>query len=66
MKVVSDFQCRKYRILTLDGSKWSVKKYHKYRINGKEYEPVPVYDAGDNIIAVESEESFSGKEVEFI
>ena len=41
------------------------KKYHKYLIDGKEYDCVPVYDL-PNHIAINSDEGFIGKKVEFI
>ena len=39
--------------------------YKKYSIDGKEYEPVTIYDA-QNCIAIESREEFVGKIVKFI
>ena len=66
MKIVEDFQLEKYRVLILDGNRFSAKHYRKYKIDGKEYESVPVYDAGDNVVAIEAEGSFAGKTIEFI
>lgn len=40
-------------------------KYYYFIIDGKKYRPVPVYDV-KNTIAVESDENFIGKTVEFI
>lgn len=39
--------------------------YYYFIIDGKKYKPVPIYDL-KNAIAVESDESFIGKTVEFI
>ena len=62
-KVVYDFQVRNYRVLKLD--EMSKLDYKKYSIDGKEYEPVTIYDA-QNCIAIESREEFVGKIVKFI
>ena len=62
-KVLYDFAAGKYRVLKLDGEK-PQKAYSKYVINGKEYKAVTIYDA-PNCIAIESEDSFAGKMVEF-
>lgn len=42
-----------------------MKKYSKYRIEGKEYEPVPVYDLPKHI-AIEGKGEFVGNTVEFV
>ena len=54
-KVVYDFQFRNYRVLKL----YEMPKldYKKYSIDGKEYEPVTIYDE-QNCIAIESKEEF--------
>lgn len=65
-KVIDEFQCGKYRVLILDDSKMTLDNCQKYRIEEKEYTPVSVYDARENVIAIETEESFIGKTVEFI
>jgi len=36
-----------------------------FLIDGKKYSPVPIYDA-KNCIAIESDESFLGKVIEFV
>lgn len=64
LEIISEFKVGKYMILELNGNK-PLKAYRKYVIAGKDYEIVPLYDAGQNYIAVESSESFIGKTVEF-
>lgn len=54
-KVVYDFQVRNYRVLKLD--EMPKLDYKKYSMDGKEYEPVTIYDA-QNCIAIESKEEF--------
>lgn len=63
-KVVHEFSIGKYKILKLDEMKPS-RPYKGYQIDGKPYSIVPIYDAG-NCIAIESADSFKGKNVEFI
>jgi len=63
-KVIEDYQINQYRVLILDGPT-SRKPYRRYRIDGKVYEMVRMTHA-QCAIAVESEESFLGKTVEFI
>lgn len=63
LKIVSDFSIGKYRVLKLDGEK-PTKSYTKYRIDGKVYNIVPMYDA-PNCIAIETDASLQGKTVEF-
>lgn len=65
-KVMNEWHVAKYAILTLDGSVKEEPAHSKYRILGIEYVPVPVYDMGDNVIAIESSDSLLGKNVEFI
>jgi hypothetical protein len=62
-KVIYNFQIGQYSVLKLD--EIPEKKYSKYRINGKEFEPVPIYDM-PQCIAISSTEDFLGKIVEFI
>jgi len=62
-KVIYEFSVSKYKLLKLDGE-LPKKDYTYFVIDGKKYKPVPVYDA-QNCIAVESTESFLGKEVSF-
>lgn len=62
-KVVSEFRVKNYIVLKLD--KQPLTSYYKYRIDGKEYDPVPIYDM-PGCIAIESEKSFIDKQVEFI
>ena len=62
-KVIYEFSVNKYKLLKLDGE-LPKTKYTCFLIDGKKYKPVPVYDA-PNCIAVETEESFLGKTVEF-
>ncbi|MCR5837083.1 MAG: hypothetical protein K6G88_11300 [Lachnospiraceae bacterium] len=62
-KVIYNFQIGQYSVLKLD--EIPEKKYSKFRINGKEFEPVPIYDM-PQCIAIASTEDFFGKIVEFI
>ena len=63
-KIVSSLRVGKYTLLSLDGAVPMVE-HKKYRIDGKEYSIVPVYDL-PNSIAITAEGSFVGKIVEFI
>lgn len=63
-KVIDEFQIGKYTVLGLD-KPITARAYRRYRIDGKVYEIVPVYDA-PKCIAIEAEGSFLGKTVEFI
>lgn len=51
-------------ILTLDEDT-PFRPYWHYVIDGVEYEPVMVYDMGENVIAIKAYGSFIGKTVEF-
>lgn len=63
-KVISELKIDKYKVLMLDEKQTNVA-YSKYLIDGKEYTPVPMNDA-PNCIAIESEDSFVDKIVEFV
>lgn len=63
-KVISEFGIGKYKVLHLDEKK-PPKAYTKYAIDGKHFKAIPIYDA-PNCIAVESNDSFKGKTVEYI
>ena len=60
-KVVSQWKIGKYLALELNQS-LPKTEYTKYKISGKEYEPVPVYDL-PNHIAIEATGDFEGEEV---
>ena len=62
-KVIDEFHINKYAVLILD--KMPQKVYTSFLISGTKYKPVPVYDAR-NCIAIESNESFVGKTIDFI
>lgn len=62
--IVSEIRVGKYTLLSLDGPV-PMKEHRKYRIDGIEYDIVPVYDLA-NSIAIAAEGSFVGKNVEFI
>lgn len=62
--VISELQVDKYIVLTLDGPV-PIKAHRKYRIAGKDYDIVPMYDM-PNGIAIAAEGSFVGEVVEFI
>ena len=47
-KVVSEFQAGKYAVLKLDKS-ISERNYFGFRIDGKDYQAVPVYDLPGHI-----------------
>ena len=63
-KIISEFSIGKYRVLKID-EEIPKKSYSLFRIDGKEYKPVPIYDA-PNCIAIESSENFLGKQVDFV
>lgn len=63
-KVISEFNVGKYLILKLDEAVPN-RKFAKYKIGDALFNPVVMYDA-TNCIAVESSESFKGKNVEFV
>ncbi len=62
-RVIENFRIGKYAVLKLD--EIPKTEYDKFRIEGKEFEPVPVYDM-PQCIAIESNEQFLNKIVEFI
>ena len=62
-RVTDEFRIGKYAVLKLD--KMPQEKHWKYKIDGMEFEPVPIYDA-QQCIAIESNDNFIGKTVEFI
>lgn len=63
-KIISQWTVGKYAVLEMDQG-FPMKAYKKYRIDGKEYDIVPVYDFPGNI-AIEAEGDFVGKTVEFV
>lgn len=63
-KVIGQLPVGKYIALELDVN-LPVNGYKKFRIDGKEYEPVPVYEL-PNHIAIEAQGNFKGKTVEFV
>ena len=63
-KVISQWNIGKYVALELNQS-LPKTEYRKYRISGKEYEPIPVYDLPKHI-AIEATGNFEGETVEFI
>ena len=62
-KVISEFSLGKYKVLALDGE-LPTKGHRNYVIDGKLFSIVPLYDI-PNSIAIESNDSFIGKTVEF-
>ncbi len=62
-KVIKELHIAKYTVLVLD--KMPDVAYHVFGIDGKTYEPIPIYDA-ENCIAIESDGNFIGKTVEFL
>ena len=62
-KVISEMNIGNYKVLALDGE-LPLKRYRKYVIDGTAYDIVPVYDL-PNCIAIESDDHFAGKTVEF-
>lgn len=63
-KVISELTVNKYKVLILDERQTNID-YNSYLIDGKEYKPVSIYDA-PNCIAIESDDTFKGKTVEFV
>jgi hypothetical protein len=63
-KIISEFCINDYTVLTLDNDV-PLKKHNGYRIDGKDYDIVPVYDM-PGCIAVVGEGPFVGKTVEFV
>lgn len=55
-KVLSQWEIGKYTALELDYD-ISLKKHRKYRINGNDYDPVPVYDMPKHI-AIEGKTNY--------
>lgn len=64
IKILSQWEIGKYTALELDHD-IPLKKYKKYRINGIDHDPVPVYDMPKHI-AIEGKGDFVGNTVEFI
>lgn len=62
--IVSEWKLGKYTVLELS-QKPPKTHYAKYRIDGSEYDIVPVYDLPGHI-AIEAKGKFQGKTVEFI
>ncbi len=64
--VIDEWKLGQILVLFLDKPLDGLPPFSKYRIDGKEYDPVPVYDMGDKVIAIKSDFHFKGKVVEFI
>jgi hypothetical protein len=64
-KVNYEFIAVKYRVLGLD-EPIPDKSFYKYEIDGKKYEPVPVYDLPGCIAIDDDGKSLMGKEVLFV
>lgn len=64
-KVISQWKVGKYLVLNLN-QKLPSESYTRYRIDGEEYDSVPVYDLPGNIAIETKERDFVGKNVEFI
>lgn len=62
--IVSSFKAGRYTVLKLDRN-INEKHYSKYRIDGREYPIVPVYDLPLHI-AIEADGAYEGKTVECI
>lgn len=62
--IVSECELGKYSLLQLDQNP-PKNHYTKYRIDGVEYDIVPVYDLPGHI-AIEAKGKFQGKTVDFI
>ena len=63
-KIIDEWIIGKYNVLTYDEK--PEKDYYKVSIKGRIYNLVPVYDYGENNVAIESNESFLGDEITFI
>ena len=57
-QIIHEIHLDEYTILRMD--QLPDKAYSKFRIDGIDYEPIPIYDA------FKSRDSFEGKTVEFI
>ncbi len=64
--VIDEWKVGPNMVLFLDKPLDGLPPFWKYRIEGKEYDPVSVYDLGDKVIAIKSDLHFKGKVVEFI
>lgn len=63
--VITEFHIGKYTVMILD-KKITDTNYKICKIDGIQYNLIPIYDAHNPRIAVESEKSFLNKKVELI
>lgn len=63
-KVVTESTIGKYKVLKLD-KEIPLKPHKQYRIDGRTYDAVPIFDA-PNCIAIISSDNFNEKNVEFL
>ena len=62
-KVIDCFKVENYMVLKVD--EMPKRGYDKFRIEGIEFDPVPIYDM-PQCIAIESNKQFLNKVIEFI
>ena len=65
-KVKDEIVVKQYRLLGLD-EPVPLTSFRLYKISGQDFEPVIVYDGGNDCIAIyDTGESMLGKEVQFV
>ena len=62
-RIINELHVNEYTILKLDNIPNG--NYKKYKIDGVEFEPISIYDA-ENCIAIQANDIFTGKVVEFV
>lgn len=65
MKITESIFVKDYTSLSLSESVPNTG-WKKLLINGAEYDPVTIFDAGDDCIAIHGNVDLTGKEIEFI
>ncbi len=65
MKILSSSQTNGVAVLKLEND-MPATRWTKLRIDGDEYDPCIVMDAGFDVIAIRSGKDFTGKDVEFV
>ena len=62
--IIDERRINEYLIVTVD--KIPMERYRRYRIDGVEYEYIPMSHHAPNTFAIECNKSMIGKQVEFI
>ena len=63
MRIIHDEQLGKYRLFKIDGQR--PRGFTHYKIGEEVFKPVPVFDM-PGYLAIESDASHEGEEIEFI